>query len=360
MSRPKTYIIAEAGVNHNGSVDLARRLVDAAAEAGADAVKFQTFRAEALVSDAAPKADYQKHSTGTAETQFQMLKRLELDEAAHTDLAAHCRSRGIQFLSTPFDEESIKMLVERIGVPVIKVPSGEVTNGPYLLAAARTRKPIILSTGMSTLNEVRAALEVIAFGYTERTRKPSLSAFRSAFLSPAGRKVLKTKVTLLHCTTEYPAPTQEVNLRAMNTMAQAFGLPVGLSDHTLGMSIPIAAVALGAMVVEKHFTLDRSLPGPDHQASLEPHELRSMVHAIRDVEHALGSGKKVPAASEMKNITVVRRSIVTARPISKGEIFSPENLACKRPGTGVSPMRLWGLLGKKATRAYRKNEVIKP
>jgi N-acetylneuraminate synthase len=358
--RTRVYIIAEAGVNHNGSVDLGRRLIDAAAEAGADAVKFQTFRAESLVSGAAPKADYQKQATGTVETQLQMLKKLELDEAAHQALAAHCRVRGIQFLSTPFDEESIDLLDKRIGVPLIKVPSGEVTNGPFLLAVARTGRPIILSTGMSTLDEVREALAVIAFGYTERKRRPSRAAFRSAFRSPAGRRALKAKVTLLHCTTEYPAPYSDVNLRAMDTLADEFGLAVGFSDHTPGMIIPVAAAARGASVIEKHFTLDRDLPGPDHKASLEPRELRAMVRAIRDVEQAVGTGEKVPAASEKKNIAVARRSIVAARGIRKGETFTPENIACKRPGTGASPMRYWDLLGTKAVKGYRKDEVIKP
>lgn len=359
MRTDRTYIIAEAGVNHNGSIDLARRLIDAAVEAGADAVKFQTFRSESLVSEAAPKADYQKQATGSVESQLQMLKKLELDEAAHRALASHCRSRGIQFLSTPFDEESLELLDRRIGVPLIKVPSGEVTNGPFLLAAARTGKPIILSTGMSTLDEVRSALGVLAFGYTEKKLKPSRTAFRSAFRSPAGRRALKTKVTLLHCTTEYPAPFADVNLRAMDTMREEFGLPVGFSDHTPGMIIPVAAAARGAAVIEKHFTLDRDLPGPDHKASLEPRELRAMVRAIRDVEQAVGTGEKVPAASEKKNIAVARRSIVAARGIRKGEVFSPENIACKRPGTGASPMRYWDVLGRKATKQYRKDEVIK-
>jgi len=359
MRTDRTYIIAEAGVNHNGSIDLARKLIDAAMEAGADAVKFQTFRAEALVSDAAPKADYQKQATGSAESQLQMLKKLELDEAAHKALAAHCRARGIQFLSTPFDEESIELLDQRIGVPLIKVPSGEITNGPYLLAAARTGKPLILSTGMSTLDEVRAALEVIAFGYTERKRKPSRTAFRSAYRSPAGRRALKAKVTLLHCTTEYPAPFSDVNLRAMDTMREEFGLPVGFSDHTPGMIIPVAAVARGASVIEKHFTLDRSLPGPDHRASLEPRELRAMVRAIRDVEQATGSGVKEPAPSERKNIAVARRSIVASRAIRKGETFTTENITSKRPGAGASPMQYWDALGRKATKQYRKDEVIK-
>ena len=354
----RTYIIAEAGVNHNGSPAMARKLIDAAAEAGADAVKFQTFRAETLVSDSAPKAEYQKQAMGETESQLQMLKKLELDEAAHLALAAHCRTRGIQFLSTPFDEESISLLNKCIGVPLIKVPSGEITNGPFLLAASRTGKPIILSTGMSTLIDVRAALEVIAFGYTEKKRKPSKTAFRSSFRSAAGRRALLAKVTLLHCTTEYPAPLTDVNLRAMDALHAAFDLPVGLSDHTIGIVIPIAAVAHGAVVVEKHFTLDRTLPGPDHKASLVPSELRAMVKAIRDVELAMGSGTKAPAPSEQKNIAVARRSIVASQDIRKGERFSEQNITSKRPGTGISPMHYWEWLHKIATRDYKQDEVI--
>lgn len=361
MRSKRTYIIAEAGVNHNGSLAMARKLIDAAAKAGADAVKFQTFRAEALVSGSAPKAAYQKRTTGSSGSQFQMLKKLELDEAAHRALASHCRSRGIQFLSTPFDEESIELLDQRIGVPLIKVSSGEITNGPLLLSAARTGKPIILSTGMSTLNEVRMALEVIAFGYTAKgTQRPSRAALRAAFRSPAGRRSLARNVTVLHCTTEYPAPVGDVNLRAMDTLRDAFGLPVGLSDHTEGIIIPAAAVARGASIIEKHFTLDRNLPGPDHRASLEPEELGSMVRAIRATEQALGSGRKVPAPSERRNVSVARRSIVASRDIRKGELLTTENIACKRPGSHISPMRYWDALGTTARKNYRKDEPIAP
>ena len=358
MRPDRIYIIAEAGVNHNGSLDLAHKLVDAAADAGADAVKFQTFRAEALVSEGAPKAAYQKQFTDAAESQFQMLKKLELSEAAHLALAAHCRARGIQFLSTPFDEESVDLLVRKIGVSMLKIPSGEITNGPLLLKAARTRKPIVLSTGMSDLRDIEAALGVVAFGYTRPRDVPSRTAFRKAFASPEGRRALRKKVTLLHCTTEYPAPVADVNLKAMDTMREAFGLPVGYSDHTAGVTIPIAAAARGAVLIEKHFTLDRTLPGPDHRSSLEPQELAAMVKAIRDIALALGSGKKGPATSEKKNITVARRSLVAARNIDRNEIFSPENIACKRPGTGSSPLNYWSLLGKKAKKNYRKDEVI--
>jgi len=356
--RKAIMIIAEAGVNHNGSLAIARQLVDVAAAAGADAVKFQTFRAEALVSAGTPKAAYQTKTTGSGGSQFEMLKRLELDEQAHVVLAAHCRDRGIRFLSTPFDEESIDLLVRRIGVSMLKIPSGDITNGPLLLKAARTRKPIILSTGMSDMNDIEAALGVIAFGYTRPKDTPSRTAFRKAFTSLEGRRSLKKKITLLHCTTEYPAPINDVNLMAMDAMREAFGLPVGYSDHTPGIIIPIAAAARGAVLIEKHFTLDRTLPGPDHRSSLEPKELEAMVKAIRDIELALGSGRKIPAASERKNIAIARRSLVAARQIEKNETFSPENLTCKRPGTGTSPLNYWNLLGKKAKKNYRKDEVI--
>ncbi len=354
----RIYIIAEAGVNHDGSLEMAKKLIDVAAGAGADAVKFQTFKAEELVSSAAPKADYQKAATGSAESQLDMLKKLELDESAHRVLASHCRKRDIQFLSTPFDENSIDLLAARIKVPMLKLPSGEITNGPLLLHAARTGLPIILSTGMSTLDDIKAALGVLAFGYTVKKEKPSHKAFRAALASPRGKRSLQERVTLLHCTTEYPAPFADVNLRAMDTMREAFGLPVGFSDHTPGMIVPIAAAARGASVIEKHFTLNRELPGPDHKASLEPRELRAMVRAIRDVELALGSGEKKPAPIEKKNIVVARRSLIAARNIKKGEVLSPENLTCKRPGNGLSPLRYWEMLGKKADKDYHQDEMV--
>jgi N-acetylneuraminate synthase len=358
MEKRQAYIIAEAGVNHNGSVDMAKKLIDAAADAGADAVKFQTFRADALVSATAPKANYQKTGNDASESQYDMLRKLELNEAAHRTLVAHCRKRKIQFLSTPFDEESLDLLARRINIPLLKLPSGEITNGPLLLAAARTKKPVILSTGMSTLAEVRTALGLLAFGYTRRNVQPSLAAFRLAYQSKAGQRALKANVTLLHCTTEYPAPFPEVNLRAMNTMRESFGLPVGLSDHTPGIAVSIAAAALGAVVIEKHFTLDRTLPGPDHKASLVPAELRELVRSIREVEEALGSAKKTPTKSELKNIPIARRSLVALKDVARGETFTMENLGCKRPGTGASPLRYWQLLGKKADKDYHKDERV--
>lgn len=354
----RIYIIAEAGVNHDGSLEMAKKLVDVAADAGADAVKFQTFKADELVSNTAPKADYQKAATGGAESQLEMLKKLELDESAHRVLASHCRKRDIQFLSTPFDEDSIDLLAARIKVPMLKLSSGEITNGPLLLHAARTGLPVILSTGMSTLADIKAALGVLAFGYTVKKEKPSQKAFKTAFSSARGQRILKERVTLLHCTTEYPAPFADVNLRAMDTMREAFGLTVGFSDHTPGMIVPIAAAARGASVIEKHFTLNREFSGPDHKASLEPRELRAMVRAIRDIEMTLGSGEKKPAPSEEKNVVIARRSLLAAQSIKKGELLTPENLTCKRPGNGLSPLRYWDMLGKKADRDYLKDEMV--
>lgn len=354
----QTYIIAEAGVNHNGSLRMARKLIRVAADAGADAVKFQTFKAENLSSIKAPKAAYQRKTTNVKESQFKMLKRLELDEKAHRELIRYCGKMGIQFLSTPFDLESLDLLVNEFDLPKIKISSGEITNAPLLLRTAQSGKPVILSTGMSTLEEIETALGVLAFGYIERHRKPSLNYFRNACRSKAGQKALKKKVVLLHCTTEYPAPFDDTHLRAMDTMRTAFGLPVGFSDHTPGIAVAIAAAARGAAIIEKHFTLDRNLPGPDHKASLEPDDLKELVTAVRQVERALGSTRKQPAASEKRNKDIVRKSLVAASDIKKGDKLTDENLTVKRPGTGVSPMNYWDWLGKKALRDYRKDDLI--
>jgi N-acetylneuraminate synthase len=353
-----TFIIAEAGVNHNGSLDLAMQLVDLAAEAEADAVKFQTFRTEKVISRFAPKAEYQTRSTCADESQFEMVKKLELDEASHRLLIDHCRLRGIQFLSTPFDLDSVDLLARVFDLPCLKIPSGEITNGPLLLKAAQTDKRIILSTGMSTIGEIETALGVLAFGYIRSGEAPSLTACHEAFSLAASQEALREKVTLLHCTTEYPAPFAEVNLRAMDTMAVAFGLPVGFSDHTQGIAISLAAVARGAVIIEKHFTLDCNLPGPDHRASLEPSALQEMVRGIRQVEAALGSGRKLPVTSEMKNMPIARKSLVAEQAIRKGELFTVENLTVKRPGTGISPLRYWEMLGKESARDYGADEVI--
>lgn len=354
----RTYIIAEAGVNHNGSLDMAKQLIDVASDARADAVKFQTFRTERLVSRSAPKAEYQTKTTDAAESQFEMIKKLELSEADHKVLIQHCLKRGIEFLSTPFDFESIDLLAHMLNLSRLKLPSGEITNAPLLLYAAKTGKPIILSTGMSTLGEIEIALGVLAFGYTGSDETPTLPAFEKAYGSAMGCKALQDKVTLLHCTTEYPAPFAEINLRAMATLQQAFGLPVGYSDHTPGIAIPVAAVALGAVIIEKHLTLDRNLPGPDHKASLEPDELKQMVRSIREVELALGYSVKQPAVSELKNRPVARKSLVANRDIREGESFTQENLTVKRPGDGINPIHYWEWLGKIADRDYRQDDKV--
>ena len=355
----RTFIIAEAGVNHNGDLSLAKQLIDVAADSGADAVKFQTFRTEQVVSRNAPKAEYQTRTTDQTESQFEMIRKLELTEADHGELMAHAKARGIAFLSTPFDVPSLHLLTKRFGLQTIKIPSGEITNAPFLLAIARAAKAVIVSTGMSTLAEVEAALGVLAFGFTRLTTAlPQRGDFAQAFASEAGQQALSDRVTLLHCTTEYPAPFSEVSLLAMDTLAAAFGLPVGYSDHTLGIHISLAAVARGARVIEKHVTLDRNLAGPDHKASLEPNELREMVRQIREVEPALGDGIKRPSASEWKNRDVARKSLVAARAIQVGEVFTEENLTCKRPGMGVSPFAYWQTLGQTARRSYNADEAL--
>lgn len=351
-----TYIIAEAGVNHNGSLEMALALVDAAARAGADAVKFQTFTAASLVSRSAPKADYQKRTTDGPETQFEMLRRLELGEADHDALMARCRERGVAFLATPFDSASLALLCHCFALDTIKVSSGDLTNAPFLLEIGRAAKRVILSTGMSCLAEVEEALGVLAFAYTAAPGDvPSVAAFAAAYASADGQAALREAVTLLHCTTEYPAPLSDVNLRAMDTLAAAFGLPVGYSDHTEGIHVPVAAVARGAVLIEKHFTMDKTLPGPDHRASLEPAELAAMVTAVRDIEAALGDGVKRPTAVEVRNRVAARKSLVAAAPIVAGQ---PLMLAVKRPGNGISPFRYWALQGRPALRDYDVDELI--
>lgn len=358
MQNRAVYIIAEAGVNHNGSLELAKQLIDAAVSACADAVKFQTFKAGALVSRYAPKADYQKLTTPAGESQFVMLEKLELNLDQHRVLADYAGQKGIEFLSTPFDIDSVDLLVQELKVQRIKISSGDITNAPLLLTAARSGKPVILSTGMSTLGEIETALGVLAFGYIENDAVPSIRSFKKAYIREDGQAAIRDKVILLHCTTEYPAPLDEVNLRAINSLKAAFGLTVGYSDHTEGLTVPIAAVAMGAMVIEKHFTVDRNLPGPDHKASLEPGELKAMVCSIREVEHARGNGLKVPTASEISNIATARKSLVAACEIRKGSRYSEENLAVKRPGNGISPEYYWDLLGKKARRNYTADEMV--
>lgn len=331
MQEP-VYIIAEAGVNHNGSFQVACRMVDEAAKAGADAVKFQTFRAELVASKFAEKAEYQKECTGEEESQLDMIKKLELSYVQYVELAAYCKERDIVFLSTPFDLESIDFL-QTLDMPFWKIPSGEITNLPYLTKIGASHKPVLLSTGMSSLEEIATALEI---------------------LKEAGAG----EIRLLHCNTSYPTHYEDVNLKAMQAMAARFRCPVGYSDHTLGIEVPIAAVAMGAAVVEKHFTLDRGMEGPDHQASLIPEELAQMVLSIRHVEIALGKGEKKPSPSELANRDVARKSIVAKKPIQKGTLFTEENICVKRPGTGISPMRWFDVLGTVATRDFVEDELI--
>ncbi len=354
----KVYIIAEAGVNHNGELSVARQLIDVAVEAGADAIKFQTFKAEQLVSQYAPKAEYQKLSTHQTESQMAMLKKLELGTDEHDELYKYCQQKGVEFLSTAFDLESLEILSSQFNLSRFKIPSGELTNPLLLLSVAEKGKPVILSTGMCGLQEIETALGTLAFGFLNSKESPSLRAFRTAYYSNEGYECLKKNVTLLHCTTEYPSPFQDVNLRAMETLRTAFNLDVGLSDHTEGIAVPIAAAARGACVIEKHFTLSRELPGPDHRASLEPRELIQMIQSIRQVQQALGDSRKIPSPSEIKNIVAARKSLVAALPIKKGEIFTKDNLGVKRPGNGISPMLFWEWLGKQAPRDYETDELI--
>lgn len=356
ITEKESYIIAEAGVNHNGSLEMALRLVDEAATAGVNAVKFQTFRSEDLVSRHAGKADYQRRTTDAAETQLEMLRKLELGPEDFDKIAGHAAKRGVEFLSTPFDSASLRLLTGHFQLKKIKVSSGDLTNAPFLLEVARAAETVILSTGMSTLGEVEAALGVLAFGFSSESGiEPSPSAFAAAFATDAGQKAIRERVAVLHCTTEYPAPFREVNLSAMDTLRAAFGVLVGYSDHTPGIHIPIAAVARGARIIEKHFTLDRTLPGPDHAASLEPDELLSMVRSIRDVESALGDGIKRPTESEWKNRNAARKSLVAGRPIKAGEGF---DVVCKRPGSGISPFEYWTITQKVAGRDYAEDEAI--
>ena len=355
----KTYISAEAGVNHNGSIENALRLIDVAVEAGADAVKFQTFLASAIVSKNAPKADYQNKTTNEKESQFEMLKKLELSEESHKELIQYAKKKDIEFLSTPFDLQSLHLLTKTFNLKTIKIPSGEITNAPFLLEIAQCADKIILSTGMSTISDIEMALGVLAFGFLKKDHiNPSLEAFAESFASEDGQRQLQERVILLHATTEYPAPFNEINLNALDTMRVVFGLPVGYSDHSQGIHLPVAAVAKGAVVIEKHFTLDRNLPGPDHKASLEIGELKLMVQVIRDIEKALGDGIKRPTESELKNRTIARKSLVAIKPISKGELFSVDNIGCKRPGNGVMPSRYWEYLGKMANDTYSVDDLL--
>lgn len=331
----KVFIIAEAGVNHNGSIDLAKQLIDVAAKANVDAIKFQTFKTELCITKDAVKADYQVQNTqNSSESQFDMVKKLELTEDVHKELISYCKEKDILFLSTAFDHYSIDFL-DSLGIGTFKIPSGEITNLPYLQHIGRLNKKIILSTGMATLGEIESALDILTGSGTSRNN-----------------------ITILHANTEYPTPMEDVNLKAMVTIGHAFDSKYGYSDHTLGIEVPTAAVALGATTIEKHFTLDRNMEGPDHAASLEPNELYSMVKAIRNIEKALGTGIKKPSPSESKNILIARKSIVAKANIKKGDVFTEDNLTIKRPGTGISPMRWNELLGSRALKDYNEDELI--
>jgi N,N'-diacetyllegionaminate synthase len=327
-----TFIIAEAGVNHNGDLELAKRMIDAAIGFDADAIKFQTFRSDKVVVRTAEKAKYQMETTDGSESQLDMLKKLEINENQHRELIEHCQKKGIKFLSTAFDLESVDLL-ESFNVPIHKIPSGEITNMPYLIKIARTGKPVILSTGMSTLGEVKAAVEIL-------------------------RQNGSDEITVLHCNTEYPTPYEDVNLRAMVTIQNELGVKVGYSDHTPGIEVPIAAVAMGAVVIEKHFTLDKNMEGPDHKASLEPDEFAAMVQAIRNIEKAMGSSEKRPSPSEIKNMSIARKSIIAKRNIKRGEIFTDDNITVKRPGTGISPMKWFEVLEAAAIKDFVEDELI--
>ena len=359
MTPRQVYVIAEAGVNHNGSLERARALVAAAAEAGADAVKFQTFDAKKLARASAPKADYQRQTTDQAESQQAMLSKLELPREWHAELQAQARALGIQFLSTAFDLDSLDFLAG-LDMPFFKVPSGELTNGPLLWRFARLRKPLVVSTGMATLSEVEQALAVIAHAFNAEREPANLDEVWEGWSRREWRQSLHGKVTVLHCTSQYPTPMEEVNLLAMDTLAHAFGLPVGYSDHTQGILVPVAAVARGAVLIEKHFTLDRTLPGPDHLASLEPAELGQMIRDVRALAVALGDSTKSPQASEWRTRQAARQQVVVARAVERGQVLVRDDLATARSGSGMSASSLWQLVGHPANRDYAEGDLYLP
>lgn len=351
-------IIAEAGVNHNGDIGLAKELINIAKDAGADFVKFQSFITEECISGDAPKANYQARSTNENETQYEMVKKLELSEKDHEDLIDYCSQKNISFLSTPFDVPSVHLLSNKYQLPILKIASGEITNSLLLLTIAKTGRPVILSTGMSLLGDIEIGLGILAFGYLLLDEKPCLEAFRSAYLSTAGQNVLKKKVSLLHCTTEYPTAIKDINLSTMDTLSKAFDLPVGFSDHSQGIVASLAAVALGAKIIEKHFTIDKNMEGPDHSASLSPNELSEMIQGIREVERMMGSSKKIPVKSELLNLPIARKSLFTRKAIKVGEIWEEVNLSVKRPNIGRSAIEYYDLLGTIAKKNYAPDESI--
>lgn len=355
----KTFIIAEAGVNHNGSFELAKQLVDVAVEAGADAVKFQTYKTENLVIKGAAQAEYQIKNIGYSSTQFEMLKKLELSYEDFRKLKSYCDLKKIMFLSTPFDLESVDFLIDDLGIRLIKIPSGEITNAPYLYKIASKNAEIILSTGMATIEEIHLSLAFLAYGFAKK-KDLSIENVKQFYKTEEAKKMLEQKVQILHCTSEYPTPFDEINLNAIDVLKQEFNLNVGLSDHSEDIIVPVAAVAKGASIIEKHFTLDKSLEGPDHKASLNPKELTEMIRYIRITEQALGKKIKAPTVSEIKNKNIARKSLVAAKNIRKGEVFTENNLTVKRPGNGIEPYYYWDYIGQIATKNYKIDEVIMP
>ena len=352
-------IVAEAGVNHNGSVDLAVNLVDAAVDAGADVIKFQTFSAKDEIAVSASKAAYQKTTGAPDETQLEMVRKLELSHRDQKKIFEYCKKRGISFLSTPFELKSADFLISELHLETVKISSGDLTYAPLLYFLAGKGVSVILSTGMSTIGEIEDALGVLAAGYVGSGEgRPNRKVIEDAYCSPQGQASLRKHVVLLHCTTEYPAPFDDVNLACLATLRHAFGLPVGYSDHTMGIEISLAAASMGAVLIEKHLTLDRTLSGPDHKASLTPDEFSGLVSAVRHIERARGDGRKIPALSERKNMSVARKSLVAARRIVKGESFTEGNVTCKRPGYGRSPLEYWNTLGQTAERNYETDEVL--
>lgn len=358
-SNKDVYIIAEAGVNHNGSIETAKKLIDVAKDCGASAIKFQTYKTEKIVVRDAQKADYQIRNTNTAdESQFQMLKKLELSYDDFTELHNYCKTKSIDFMSSPFDLESLDFLTDKLRLNNIKIGSGEITNGPLLLSLARKKVNIIFSTGMSYLNEIEEAIKLIAFGFKYETGYPTQEKTAEAFGDSRVLEQLKERISVLHCTSEYPAPYDEINLKVMEQLSQLYGVQIGYSDHTKGIHIPIAAVALGAKIIEKHITLDKSMEGPDHLASIDPKELKEMVSGIRQVEQALGQNTKTVTMAEKSNRLIARKSIVACKPISKGAVFTEDLLTSMRPGDGRSPMEIWNLIGSVAECDYKEGEKI--
>ena len=356
----KVYVIAEAGVNHNGNVKLAYELIDEAVKADVDAIKFQTFKAENLASKNAEKASYQLQNTNNNESQLEMLKRLELSNEDYINLKKYAENKNIDFITTAFDNDSLAFILNDLKVNKLKIPSGEITNAPFLLSHAKSNLEIILSTGMANQNEIKKALDILAFGFIY----PEINVSSSKQLIDIDknknyREVLQQKVSILHCTTEYPAPLNELNLKAIQTLRESYNIKVGYSDHSEGIIAPIIACSFGASIIEKHFTLDRNMQGPDHKASLEPKELRNMTNAIRKIDGMIGNGIKTPSTAEIKNIDIVRKSIVTRKKIKKGEIFTENNITTKRPATGLSPMNYWDLIGKTSEEDYDEDEIIK-